>query len=121
MPQCRALLGVQNFLFRGAVYPKDIWHGDATYPRIFCTGVPKTGGDEYPMTPAPYCACVKVMIMGYSVGGWVGGPRVFDLRHSFVEDTRCKCSARMPNHCPDAQPDDPLFKGVGVDGVMIMR
>ena len=54
MTQCRTLLGVQNFLrgvFRGAVYPKDIWNGDATYPRIFCTGVPKTGGDEYPMTP----------------------------------------------------------------------
>ena len=49
------------------------------------------------------------------------GPRVFDLRHSFVEDTRCKCSARMPNHYPDAQPDDLLFNRVGVDGVMIMR
>ena len=48
------LLGVQNFLrgvFRDAVYPKDIWHGDATYPRIFCRGVPKIGGVEYPMTP----------------------------------------------------------------------
>ena len=35
------LLGVQNFLrgvFRDAIYPKDIWHGDATYPRIFCRG-----------------------------------------------------------------------------------
>ena len=50
------LLGVQNFLrgvFRDAVYPKDIWHGDATYPRIFCRGVPKIGGVEYPMTPGP--------------------------------------------------------------------
>ena len=48
------LLGVQNFLrgvFRDAVYPEDIWHGDATYPRIFCRGVPKIGGVEYPMTP----------------------------------------------------------------------
>ena len=48
------LLGVQNFLrgvFWGAIYPKDIWHGDATYPRIFCTGVPKIGGVKYPMTP----------------------------------------------------------------------
>ena len=25
-------------VFRGAVYPKDIWHGDATYPRIFTGG-----------------------------------------------------------------------------------
>ena len=24
------------------------------------------------------------------MGGWVGGPRVFDLRHSFVEGARCK-------------------------------
>ena len=48
------LLRVQNFLrgvFRDAVYPKDIWHGDATYPRIFCRGVPKIGGVEYPITP----------------------------------------------------------------------
>ena len=37
--------------FRDAVYPKDIWHGDAIYPRIFCRGVPKIGGVEYPMTP----------------------------------------------------------------------
>ena len=45
---------MQNFLrgvFRDAVYPKDIWHGDATYPRIFCRGVPKIGGVKYPMTP----------------------------------------------------------------------
>ena len=35
------LLGVQNFLrgvFRDAVYSKDIWHGDAIYPRIFYGG-----------------------------------------------------------------------------------
>ena len=42
-------------VFRGAVYPKDIWHGDATYPRIFTGGwgggVPKIGSVEYPMTP----------------------------------------------------------------------
>ena len=45
---------MQNFLrgvFRDAVYPKDIWHGDAIYPRIFCRGVPKIGGVKYPMTP----------------------------------------------------------------------
>ena len=51
------LLGVQNFLrgvFRDAVYPKDIWHRDATYPRIFCRGVPKIRGVEYPMTPVSY-------------------------------------------------------------------
>ena len=49
------LLGMQNVLrgvFRDAVYPKDIWHGDAIYPRIFCRGVPKIGGVEYPMTTA---------------------------------------------------------------------
>ena len=49
---------MQNFLrgvFRDAVYPKDIWHGDATYPRIFCEGVPKIGGIEYPMTPGIFC------------------------------------------------------------------
>ena len=38
-------------VFRDAVYSKDIWHGDAIYPRIFCRGVPKMGGVEYPMTP----------------------------------------------------------------------
>ena len=41
------LLGVQNFLrgvFRDAVYPKDIWHGDALYPRIFFSGVAKNWG-----------------------------------------------------------------------------
>ena len=48
------LLGAQNFLrgvFRDAIYPKDIWHGDAMYPRIFCRGVPKIGGVEYLMSP----------------------------------------------------------------------
>ena len=45
------LLAVQTFLrgvFRDAVYPKDIWHGDAIYPRILCRGVPKNRGVEYP-------------------------------------------------------------------------
>ena len=47
-------IGGAKFLrgvFRDAVYPKDIWHRDAIYPRIFCRGVPKIGGVEYPMTP----------------------------------------------------------------------
>ena len=46
--------GVQYFL-RGTVgdtvYPKDMWHGGANYPRISCTGVPKRGDIRITVTP----------------------------------------------------------------------
>ena len=46
--------GVQYFL-RGTVgdtvYPKDMWHGGANYPRISCTGVPKRGDVRITVTP----------------------------------------------------------------------
>ena len=59
------LVGVQIFLrgvFRDAVYPVDIWHGDATYPRIFCRGVPKIEGVELSYRAFSITSfCVKIM------------------------------------------------------------
>lgn len=36
--------------YRGVVYPKDNWHVDILFPRIFGIGVPSFGGVKYPTT-----------------------------------------------------------------------
>ena len=49
--------GVQYFprgTVEDTVNPKDIWHGGAKYPRISCTGVPKTGDVRITVTPVRY-------------------------------------------------------------------
>ena len=55
-PSCifRDMQGIQDFLMRtirATVYPKEILHGGAKYPRILYAGVPRIGDAIYSVTP----------------------------------------------------------------------
>ena len=47
-------------IYRGVVHSYDIWHGDAKYPSMFCTGMQNFGGDEFPETPGFVTASVLI-------------------------------------------------------------
>ena len=47
--------GIQDFLkhpLRETIYPKEILHGRAKYPRILFAGIPRIGDAIYSVTPA---------------------------------------------------------------------